>query len=560
MADKYIDHVVNHKDNLKCEIHNGEELQFFCISCGVAVCRDCLVLQHPKSDHKITQLIIHDAGVTRPDSLEQERTKMDDGIMERAEKQADVLPCPKHSGEKQHFFCVTCGVMVCRECLVLEHQISRHEVKDLKDFTVTQKAKMRTKMGRVEQAKTTLEDDAKKLDDMEKKLEAAREQAEKDVKERIQVAVLEVEAKGKEAVAAIEATYKQRMETVKEKQYKTKDIVAQLSNIHTMIQNVVDLKSDHIYMKEHLSLAAETKKISTIYRQHQMPSHDLASLQFKPGSGQVNSAWFGKVVTDSGRKCKLTLIREFGAFLQAQGIAVSQTGKAVAIVDSKAKEVIVYYNADGQYKQKFRLGSVASSSDAEITNPLDVAATSEGKFLIAHGGRVIKAFLSCGRYEKKLTSVGNRIAVTPDGHLVIGSNEPAITVRQPDGKLIRTHHVDCEAIAGIASNGKQIAFTTGKKGNTVHVIDFVTGQTIWKADMQIPYGICYEPNSQSLLVARGLTDKVGDFVLDQYCSTTGSKIGNLVSNLFNPFSMTVTDDNKLYVADMKSVKVYTVAL
>ncbi len=110
----------------------------------------------------------------------------------------------------------------------------------------------------------------------------------------------------------------------------------------------------------------------------------------------------------------------------------------------------------------------------------------------------------------------------------------------------------------IASNGKQIAFTTSNKGNSIHVIDFVTGQLIWKVDMVMPIGICYGPNTDTVMVAGGST-KLNQFVINQFCSKTGRLISRLASGLHNPYAMTA-GDNKLFVADRKTVKVYKIEL
>ncbi len=95
-------------------------------------------------------------------------------------------------------------------------------------------------------------------------------------------------------------------------------------------------------------------------------------------------------------------------------------------------------------------------------------------------------------------------------------------------------------------------------GNSIHVIDFVTGQLIWSVDMVVPGDICYEPNTDAIMVVGGSTTR-GNCVINQYCSTTGHLISCLANSLYNPLAMTV-GDSKLFVADWKTVKVYTIGL
>ncbi len=196
----------------------------------------------------------------------------------------------------------------------------------------------------------------------------------------------------------------------------------------------------------------------------EMTSPDFVTLQFNPGSGHVTSSWFGEVVFGGYRKCELKLDQEFGAFQKAQGIAATQSGLS-AIVDIDSNEVIIYRNVNGEYKRQFSLGSSSDDLDGKITRPFKVAVTPEGKFLVTHQGDIVKVFSSSGRYENTLTGVGDRITTTPDGMIVTGNSKTCIiTVHHSHGQLIRKQQVGCEKIQDIASNGKQIAFTTGSVG------------------------------------------------------------------------------------------------
>ena len=108
----------------------------------------------------------------------------------------------------------------------------------------------------------------------------------------------------------------------------------------------------------------------------------------------------------------------------------------------------------------------------------------------------------------------------------------------------------------LSQQWKQIAFTSYDT-DKVCVIDFVTGQTLWTSDMVAPLGICYEPKSNTILVAGG-SKYAKECVIEQYCSTTGRLIARLASGLYLPHGMTVTHDSKLVVADMKTVKIYNI--
>lgn len=41
------------KPQVACPVHPGERLEFFCTSCDIPVCKDCLVIDHPKNQHEV---------------------------------------------------------------------------------------------------------------------------------------------------------------------------------------------------------------------------------------------------------------------------------------------------------------------------------------------------------------------------------------------------------------------------------------------------------------------------------------------------------------------------
>ena len=446
---------------------------------------------------------------------------MVENYVKGAEKPEGAPMCPDHEGERQHFFCVTCDIMVCHNCLVLKHPHPQHEIKELKEVKKAEEEKRRD------------------LDEMKVKLKAAKQRAEKDVKSRVQQIMNKAEAQGEEMIKHIQTTYQQCVGTLQEEQNQlTKDRKNWLQSRPSTTRNV----SGH--MKQHKSIIGRIDSLSIT---HDIPALDITNIYFKPGS--LNSSWFGEVVTPSSRERKLTFVTEFGFFKRATDVAVTQAG-LLAVADSLDKTLVrVYRNVNDKYNYLFRL---------KTSQPFSVAVTSEDKFLVAEKG-VVKVFSPSGKYEKSWPrTVGvEKITTTPDGMIVIGKYETGvISVHQSNGELISTHQTDCERVNSIASNGKQIAFTTWEPGN-VCVIDFVTGHTLWTLDMVRPRGICYEQKFNTLLVAGGSLFRE-KHVIKQYCSTTGRLIARLASGLCSPRAMTVTQDNKLVVADDITVKIYSI--
>ena len=58
---------------------------------------------------------------------------------------ADKKPptCSEHVGQQLWLYCVTCGVLICRDCTVLDHQKPGHNYVALKSVATEQRSKIR---------------------------------------------------------------------------------------------------------------------------------------------------------------------------------------------------------------------------------------------------------------------------------------------------------------------------------------------------------------------------------------------------------------------------------
>ena len=121
------------------------------------------------------------------------------------------------------------------------------------------------------------------------------------------------------------------------------------------------------------------KKARVLHNETPVP--DLDSLRFDPSSCKVDSSWFGDAVLYGNKICRLKLNTEFGDFQQAIGVTATQSG-LIAVVDYKAKEVIIYRKENGDY-ERLSSSKETTEGDGKVIKPLDVAETTEGKLIIS---------------------------------------------------------------------------------------------------------------------------------------------------------------------------------
>ncbi len=460
--------------------------------------------------------------------------------------------CPNHKGERQHFFCVTCNVTVCRDCLVLEHMRPQHEIKELKAVVEMRKAELEAKTSQVGEEIQKGKRKLKDLDYAEREMNAAEQQALRDIKKRAHDIIAEVVSKEKEMIKRVKTTYEEHKNIFDEKQNDMKDKVAQLQNVHAATRDLLDTAPDHVCVRKYKTLVGKMDdglKIKDV-----VTPDDLGSLHFRAGPGPVNPSWFGDVMIRGNKVCGLKLVQEFGPFECASGVAVNQAG-LIAVVDRLDDKVSIHREVGGEYKHQFCLGY--SSQMLTITKPIRVAVTSQGEFFVTDSRNVVdefvtKVFSSSGEYKKTVAHVGNRITITSDDMIVTSNSKTGvIAVHQSDGKLIRKHRrASFKNVTDITSNGKQIVFTTyhpdQPENDKLCAVDLVTGQIIWSVNIYMPGGVCYEPTSNTILVGAGPLHRG---VLYQVCSTTGRLISRLEGGFVNPLKLTMTHDNRLLVAD-----------
>ena len=469
------------------------------------------------------------------------------------EKHQSVPICQIHEGQRLYFFCVTCGVTICHNCLVRKHPLPQHEIEELKDIIKTRKEEMTAKLDRVNAELQKVDTEEKYLDKIEAKIRSAQIIAERSIDKRAKEIITKVEIKREEMKDRIRKSNEENLKMIQSGKNSAADRGRRLQNVHCASQNAVDNASDHVYMEQHASLVEKMEKLCDA--QHELPNLNMSYFRFNKRSDPVNLALFGKIVENDHEARKITLVNEWSLFEQVQtagSVGVTQSG-LLAIVDYESSEVPVYHDDNGEYKRQFSLGDSSDDPNGKVARPLSVAVTSKDRFLVIDSGQV-KIFSATGQYEQTLPISGAKITTTPDDMIVVGNKrEGDIRVYQSSGELLKTHAISSRHITDITSNGKQIAYTTGREGK-VCVLDFESGQTMWTFDMVFPLGICYAPISNSLLVA-GDSLVRGNCSITQFCSITGCLIWRLTSGLFNPYVMTIRD-KKLVIADKTTVRVY----
>jgi sugar lactone lactonase YvrE len=152
------------------ETANGPAVSF-CVNCCDFLCKVC------SKDHKTWRKTLNHelqpvGGAVKSDSKGTEKPLLKN-------VPGTPLNCEKHSDEVLKFYCETCSMLICRDCIILEH--SGHSYNRIENVAEKEKADLVAILGRAEEAKTKLDDATTKGGKITQQIQAKQKSVEDDV-------------------------------------------------------------------------------------------------------------------------------------------------------------------------------------------------------------------------------------------------------------------------------------------------------------------------------------------------------------------------------------------
>jgi DNA-binding beta-propeller fold protein YncE len=158
------------------ETANGPAVSF-CVNCCDFLCKVC------SKDHKTWRKTLNHelqpvGGAVKSDSKGTEKPLLKN-------VPGTPLNCEKHSDEVLKFYCETCSMLICRDCIILEH--SGHSYNRIESVAEKEKADLVAILGRAEGAKTKLDDAITKGGKIMQQIQAKQKSVEDDIESAFKV-------------------------------------------------------------------------------------------------------------------------------------------------------------------------------------------------------------------------------------------------------------------------------------------------------------------------------------------------------------------------------------
>ena len=547
---------------------------------GVAALRTNLGMRNLAEKHR-KHLQKHD---DEPDKKEQQSVPLPRDIPTDDEFRL----CFDH-GEKMHFYCKTCNLLVCHACTVVNHVSPEHRIADV---TVLRKehAKQRdAMMGKLRQDALRCETTSRHISDTKQKIMSSINTEEEKIDRAVAFVVESVYEQGDTLKAEIRRKTDPKLKLCQRKQALLQKEMNVLKDAIADTDAIADEEtaqlSDDFVTKHH----ALMDKLDAI-QGHSIPTavhYNTGEVEFKPGQLTIKLGTIRGTQRDEQVREEVVL-RERNSTgmrndkLKARAKLVGFTGMVISIASNTTGDILaiseenssmnrqdvhIYckQSRDGQYTKRSSL----EIPDAQIEHEhCFVTIASDGKYMIAKG-RSIHVYSAAGRYQRVCYTAPPHpdthamrlrcITTTKDGRIVAGDYaRSVVTVHTPDGMtLLKRLDTIIQPSSVTAINDTHLAISH-YGANKVCVIDLESGRETLRIDIDEPWAVRYDETIHCLLISRDDGPHAG--VIDQYDLLTSRKVACIAHNLHWSTALCFTGDGILAVGDCNIVRLYSAGL
>ncbi|XP_072045817.1 E3 ubiquitin-protein ligase TRIM71-like [Amphiura filiformis] len=518
-----------------CKEHKGQVLRFYCKTCGVLICHECTVIDHPASSHSLVNLK-HATKEQRSEvkQLMTDCNKIQD-MVEGFLKSAEQV---QHNLEK--------SLEIANEAL--------HQAADAARDRITQKEKEQE--AELSQAAAV----------SKKQIEAQKESLQMQ-QTRLQTALqmaTEVTQTGSDHdLALVFTSLKDNLRQLRDMKPGTVDgdlgEMKFTSNPSTL-STALSLGSMSIGRNKSNAPASHgVKKTETsVIRSYSKPSQSRGPRQLHGGIG----TW--------------KLSKQFGNRGQQKlqdGIDIAMTSVGDLIVADDSYGQVRVFNQSGDFK--YNLDTKQGMKSGQKSRPWNVVVSQDGRIFITHMVSHVNVYDPNGTYKYRFPteSPSNVSSDAQDTELcgLALDNQGCLLVGEINQKYISKHRLDGSHVSSIkvsippgyiavtstdnliVSNGNcshpPIVQVVDPTGNILHTLNPPSGVSLW-----YPFGICC--TADDIYIANWQPARNGGGI---YCySISGQYMGCITQEVdWSAGLALIENENKLLVVEEKKVKIFS---
>ena len=401
--------------------------------------------------------------------------------------------CKKHTGQIMWFYCETCGVLICRDCTVVDHCRPEHSYVNLVDAIRGQRQNIK---GLSEDCKKILKEVESELGILQKhdnQLTSAITQASSAVDSAADRALADlqecVEAKRNAHLARIQEIGEERKASINSHREKLLSLTTRLKTALDVGKHITEDGSEFEVASTFHSLLATLKHLKTA----KLPAvkHELSKLSFEINEGPLFTIHeLGHVKAYTTWK----LVSKFGRgndgskpITKAWSVATTKEGN-IAVANNSSSGNVSVHSKQGPHQTLLTLetsSGLGRNPSGWKSFPRGVAVGNNGHYYVTDNTMFVKEYDGDGKYIHQFGAVhpngeeSDKMKITLDsvvmdgkGNLLVGPNQHKfISVHNTMSYHVRSFHVAIEPhFIATARVGDEIVLSS-HISNTVHVID-----------------------------------------------------------------------------------------
>ena len=494
-------------------------------------------------------------------------------------KASTKLFCKKHEDQVPRFFCETCGVLICRDCTVVDHPVTKHVLVNVEEIAGEQRKTVEDLATRCQEVASAVEEAVKVAHTVKEDLDDALKKAHEDVdllaqqvKEQF---LVKLEKRRQEVSDEIDKIAHQAYAKLDQETNDFDKQRIQLDRALTFVKSMSENGSPYDLASMYTTLTGTLKKLSDLkpgvvsedYSKVKCVASADYAIEVPPFAHATHlkpmSSLRSPKYHDLGGEWKLEKKIGKDCFANAMGMAVYPSTGNFAVACSNEKDQVKIFDSDGQFTQKIDVtgGSVIfKPRGVVITDDSSLIVTDKSQFLKIFdvNFKLIQKFQTLPPESSTAVTIWNSslagLAMDRNGRLIVGEiNKRFISIHERSGEHINSFSMSITPWFISVSPSEDVIIVSEVKSGPM-ILDY-NGQILrtLSSQLQNPTGSYFNGANEFIIASQKGSGTAG---IHRY-GTDGKYLGCITKEVDKPTGVLVTGDGKLWVLEWRHIKVFT---
>ncbi|XP_002739689.1 E3 ubiquitin-protein ligase TRIM71-like [Saccoglossus kowalevskii] len=544
-------------DDMKCDGCREGAMTTQCIDCAIGLCDICVRTHQTIALSKSHRLM----------SLDKYRSTH---YADFASVQPPVY-CSSHPDNQLKFYCDTCAVPICLECTAVDHRITEHRYRYVKEAMTDCTKNLPRVLGKLQEKELEAKRSEHEARQMSQSLETRfRDQESKltqHIEETVEIITNQIRNNGAELLEQMRAVYKSRQHNLEEQQNALHVAENSMRHARDFAEKLLHYGNATQMMYSWKDMTSQIQDLLKVKTQQRPVENDY--IEFQPSEDYCKTLVLGVTIFHKHNYLELRDVPEFGRI--DEEISVNMTtmnaenatkraepdGKIRAEMKTPSnvrEEVDVTDNKDGTHTLRYR-GKIEGKHELAVFVHNRSVQRSPAIIYVVPKRGLLHKYGQVGTDSGQF-SYPESVTVTRNGGTLVcdrGNNRLQLFSLNGDHKkTVQINDFDHAFLPYFATQSRDgYFFITGNGNRQVIICDenLKYIRCFGSGELKYPRGITISPVNGRLYVVDNGSHCVRIYYQDgEYIKSFGSQ-GNKEGELSNPWGISIGVDGNVIVAD-----------